>query len=450
MRNKFSLGFRSRELRTFRRSAWAFLFLTSWISASWLRGDEPATSVGSSIVGKSVTVDGSIFRRDKPGGKWQIVKENEPLHSEQLLMGLAGAAVESHDGAVRLSFLGDLDNTSPFPVKENAVILHDEKGNDLAFTLDRGRTVVTNRKTKGPAHVRVQVRGEQFDLTLADPGTSIGLELYGRWPRGVPFTKVPKPTDVPAADLIFIVLKGDVQLHHDHRTNRMAAPPGPAYIEWDNVSGLDKTPHRLEKLPPWAQEGTVHTAAGQTKLELLDKFRRVAVEKSLDTALDEFLNSDNPMERRIAIFGLAASDQLRRLAESLTKTNREDVWDDAVLALRHWLGRCPGQDMKLYNALIKNGVPAAQAEIIMELLHSFSDEKRARPETYELLIDYLASDRLAIRGLACWHLYRLAPAGRSIGYDPLAPKEKREQAVQEWRKLIPPGHLPPKPVLNGK
>jgi hypothetical protein len=109
--------------------------------------------------------------------------------------------------------------------------------------------------------------------------------------------------------------------------------------------------------------------------------------------------------------------------------------------------------MRLYNALTKQSkppIPANQAEIIMNLLHSFGDVDLARPETYGLLIDYLGHDLLPIRGLAHWHLVRLVPQGRKIDYDPLAPKEKRAAAVEEWRKLVPAGKLPPPPQPEEK
>jgi hypothetical protein len=79
---------------------------------------------------------------------------------------------------------------------------------------------------------------------------------------------------------------------------------------------------------------------------------------------------------------------------------------------------------------------------VLQLLHSYGDEELSRPETYEVLIDYLKSDRLAIRGLAYWHLVRIVPSGRSIGYNPLDPKEKRDEAAAKWRELIPAGKLP--------
>jgi hypothetical protein len=42
-------------------------------------------------------------------------------------------------------------------------------------------------------------------------------------------------------------------------------------------------------------------------------------------------------------------------------------------------------------------------------------------------------------------LYRLAPAGRKIPYDPAAPAEKREATVKAWKQLIPKDQLPPPP-----
>jgi hypothetical protein len=116
-----------------------------------------------------------------------------------------------------------------------------------------------------------------------------------------------------------------------------------------------------------------------------------------------------------------------------------------VKVLRHWIGRGAGQDQILYKRLIElRGYKPAEAATVLHFLHSPADEEMARPETYEMLIDHLNSERLAIRGLAFWHLYRLVPAGRKITYDPLSSKEDRERARQEWKKLIPEGQLPPK------
>src|SRR5207245_284097 len=90
----------------------------------------------------------------------------------------------------------------------------------------------------------------------------------------------------------------------------------------------------------------------------------------------------------------------------------------------------------------KTNLPAKQAETVLDLLHGFSEDDLTHPITYQVLLVLLESDRLAIRGLAYWHLSRLAPAGRELGYDPLAPKEQRQAALKKWQKLIPPGKVP--------
>jgi hypothetical protein len=169
------------------------------------------------------------------------------------------------------------------------------------------------------------------------------------------------------------------------------------------------------------------------------------MQKGLDATLDEVLHSDNPDARAAAIYLLGALDDLPRLATAVGTAHQHDVWDNGVLALRHWIGRAPGQDLKLYNALIeRRHFPPEQAQMVLQLLHSFSAAQLARPETYETLIDLLDHDRLAIRGLAYWHLYRLVPSGRELGYDPLADKAARGKAIEAWKKLIPAGQLPPK------
>jgi len=68
----------------------------------------------------------------------------------------------------------------------------------------------------------------------------------------------------------------------------------------------------------------------------------------------------------------------------------------------------------------------------------------------QALLVLLESDRLAIRGLAHWHLQRLAPEGRAFGYDPLAPKEQRQAALKKWQQLIPLGKVPASGWTGGK
>jgi hypothetical protein len=409
--------------------------------------DEPRSKAASGGgVATCVSETATLVRRPSGETTWQIVKGNESLPAGDLLVGLPGAILDSKNGAVRAELLADLDRLSPFPIRECALRLQENAGVDLAVTLDRGRVEFINRKKSGPATVRVSVRQDTWDIQLKEPGTEIALELYGRWPAGVPFSTKPGANHEPTASLLFLVLRGHVLLKHKDEELALRAPPGPALVEWDSVTGQDDSAQRLDTLPPWADPARKETALAKKKLAVIERFRQAAVAKSIDGALDEFVNSDNQYDRTLAIFAMAALDQLGRLGKAVRETKHPDVLEDAVLALRHWIGRCPGQDQILYNRLIEVAkYQPVHAETVLQLLHSFGEADLASPETYQTLIDYLDHEHLAIRELAYWHLYRLVQAGREIAYNPLDRKEAREAAIQKWRKLLPPGKLPARP-----
>jgi hypothetical protein len=71
-----------------------------------------------------------------------------------------------------------------------------------------------------------------------------------------------------------------------------------------------------------------------------------------------------------------------------------------------------------------------------------------------MLVRFLDNDELCIRGLSNWHLVRLVPAGEKFGYNPLDPKDKRDKARHQWKKLIDDklsrNELPPKDSATPK
>src|SRR5262249_18616579 len=160
---------------------------------------------------------------------------------------------------------------------------------DLDLTLDRGRITLTNHKESGEAKVRLHAGRGTGLLTLAKPGDSLALELYGRWLPGVPFTKHPKPEDRPFTTLDLLVLKGEVMARIGSDAHALRAPPGPALIEMDNVHGADASPQHVEKLPPWASNDAQAADPPAKRKALVEKFRRGVVEHGLEATLEEVL-----------------------------------------------------------------------------------------------------------------------------------------------------------------
>lgn len=421
------------------------------VGSGFALAEEP-TATGPAVA-QLVSENAMILRRPlnntKEGSdQWSIVKKNEGIPAGSTLLGLPGAHLLSKNGAVEIHFQTDLLGRSPFPVKESVILLPAKPGtSDLDFTLDRGRIQVINKKTEGAAHIVMTVHGEPWEITLNKPGTRFVAELFGRWPAGVPFTtSQPNQKDqpVPSASMILVALEGDLQVKHGGLERGMEAPPGPALIVWDNKTGSDRSAQKLERLPIWVEKSPV-TPEITNFLKIREKFRSQLEVRPIGEILDELARSEDATEQRFAINAMGALDDLPRLAQVLGAAHSLNVWENAVLVLRHWIGRGPGQDQKLYDRLVNvRKLSPAQAETLMGLLHSFGEDELAHKETYQVLVRYLNNDVLGIRGLANWHLTRLYPEGKKFGYDPLASPEEREKAQKLWNQVIQDGLLPPK------
>jgi hypothetical protein len=404
--------------------------------------DKPAAPEKRVAAATCVTGTASLLQREAPDKPWQLVKDREEVFTgDELLGGIAGA-VDSKNGAVRLIVVGDVDGRAPLPVLETAFVLHEPKDVDLDFTLLRGRVRLINLKKSGPAKVKFRVRQFVGEATLTEPGTTLSAEIYGIWPRGVPFRKEPKAGEEPSLAWTLLAVKGEIDMKGPRRQFALKSPPGLAVMDGDTSTDPEPSAAYLKELPTWAPEkisDMANTERGKKVEAVILRWRKQAAEKGLGPSLDALLASDDPLDRRFGVLMLAAMDDLQRLGDVLKDTKHQDVWDAAIVAARHWIGRGPGQDQKLYKALLTRQYSPREAEGFMELLHSFGDDELARPETYQVLISYLGSDRMSLRQLAYWHLYRLVPDGRKIGYDPMASKEQRDAAIKEWRKVeVPP------------
>jgi hypothetical protein len=405
------------------------------------QGLEPRVAVG-----KCQTPAGTLLAREAPGQAWAVVVADDSVHSRDLLLALPGvrAEVQSSAGDVRLTLWGNLPELSEFPALESAVVLHDSRAFDLDFTLDRGRVVLANRKKKGPAAVWVRLPTTAWSLTLSEPGDEVALELMGRWQRGVLFQREARAGHRPTQVVAVHMLKGSATLKTGRVTHRLSAPPGPASFEWDSVRGEDEGPSRRDELPAWAGEEVPQGLRGL--LSQLVALRDESVPAALATFLrqaDRHADAKAATQRRrLAVYALGAVDDLEGLIDAWTDSTDAAAREAAVDTLRHWIGRDASRDGRLFRFLVqRREYTEPQAETVLHLLHSpfLADQ----PETYETLIAYLRHSRLPVRELARWHLYRLAPAGRSIAYDAAAPEAERLKALEAWKKLIPSGKLPP-------
>jgi hypothetical protein len=267
---------------------------------------------------------------------------------------------------------------------------------------------------------------------MEKPGTKLAIEVFGRHAPGMAHLKA----DDPATFLRFLAVDGEVLLAAKDKTVRLKAPPGPALLKWDSIF-KDIDVEFVAKLPQ---------GPGEKEKKYFGELCGCSSplgKGSPRKALTGMLQAEGELDRLVAVTALGAIDDLPGVMAGLADARHPEVREQAVLVLRHWAGREPGQIKKMVSLLQAiRKLSQVQAMSMVHLLLGFDDQERAEPQTYDLLIGYLSHDRLPVRELARWHLVRLAPEGKDIGYDAAAPLAERQRAVARWRQLIPPGRVP--------
>jgi hypothetical protein len=391
----------------------------------------------------------AAFAARAPGDTaFRNVADKAELSAGDSLLGFPGANAVSKDGSVGLSVPGDYDSRSPLPILETAFTLKDpDKDTSLDLTLLTGRVNITNLKPDGQANATVRFADQTWKLFLETPKTKVTVLLSGRWPAGSRFKPANPKADqehrpAPLLSAGLVVLSGSVSVDMGGVTVAMKAPPGPADLEWNSLSAVRPQPRKLEKLPIWADPDAKISDQGRNLAVAWDRFLKARIVDPT-TAFDRFLNSIDENEQRVALIMLGGQDDLERLEKVLSSPRNREQADSAIGVLRHWLGRAQGNDQRLYQHLIgTGGYTEGHARVIVQLLLGFTKDDLAEPETYEVLIDYLAHPKQAIRTLAVWHLVRLVPDGKTITVraEPTDDDLRKFQAA--WRVLIPSGKLP--------
>lgn len=385
-----------------------------------------------------------LLQRSSTKEPWRRVKPGAVVATGDVLVSLPGYRTDLQlNAGARLVLWSNVPEFASLPLLESTVILHVPEGPfDVDVTLDHGRVVLANTKADGPLRVKVRFHNEVWDLTLRDGEAVVGLELWGGYLPGAPFRKKPGG-EPPGAVLDLLGLAGETDVKIRYQKFTLG---NPMYFHWNNTAANPRAPEKLPNgLPQWYTQPFPGTPAAKEMSVALENLSKQLGTNPIDVTLTEMSKDAKGAGAILSVLCLGATDDLPDLIERLGDERPEIRWA-AVYTLTHWIGRNAEQDQKLYQTLgEKNGYSVVQAETVMFLLHGFSEEQANIPETYETLIDYLRSDKLAIRELAWRHLLRLWPEGRAIKYDPAAAADQRDRAYEEWKRKIPSGKLPPRP-----
>lgn len=399
--------------------------------------------------GKNASAAGMLLARTGADRPWQYVEAGAEVSTRDRLLALPGTRAEivAEGGKVGLTLQGNVPQLSEFSGFQSEVVLHETRSNDLDFTLAAGRVILTS-KVAGPVRVWVRLPGlvagraatpdlGACQFVFAQAGDSVALDIHGRWPRGVSFSRQPK--SAPRAVLNIVTLTGQVELRTTSRQFTLSAPPGPAEFTWDSATGPATGPARLQEAPTWA----TRKEPNKTVAEVAARYETARKGRApLDALLELVALSDKDENatraivcRQFAVLSLAALDELPRVVAALELPRWPEVRDVAAVALRHQIGESPERAAALFGLLRDQlRYDEGTAEVVLQLLHSpFDPEQR---ETFDTLLAYLRHPKAAVRELARWHLERYLPEGKKLGFDAVADAASRDKAVAEWQKLI--------------
>jgi hypothetical protein len=383
-----------------------------------------------------------LVERRRGPERWARLRPGQRLYTAGHLVSLPGYRSRLRlDRGAELELWGNVPEFSSFPpILETTIMLNvPEAGIDLDFTLERGRVRLANVKAEAPVRVRLRFQRLVWDLTLPDARTEVMVEHWGSWPREEPYRR---EGDGPGPErCVAIYVRGRAKLAVGTRTLSL---DNLTRFTWTTRGGAAVTAETLAKLPDWWTDRIVpdNPRRADMMLALQDYDALLTPNASvLDVAATQVRESPSTAHRLLGVLFLGALEAAPALIDCLEDRNHSDVRGATAFVLRQWIARGRSDERTLHATLCDRKLfPPEKADIVLGLLHSFSREDVARPQTYDRLVGYLNHDNLAVRDLALWHLALLTPdIARDITYRPTDPPEARAAAVAQWRKRLAAG-----------
>jgi hypothetical protein len=421
-------------------------------------------------VGKYYVSDNSpssLLVQHKENDGWNRLRPNSPVFTGDPIMSLPGYASEVRlncgiylllRGHVREFTPPDREARALDHLQESAVVLHKPKDTDVDLTLLRGRLYLSNHNgntTRGLT-VRLRFENKVWDLTLQQDAEVLVDLLKSRMAG----------TGQPLAFLKLFLLRGDAGIALEHERYPDLSEPGRSQFFWVslNPSSYERPKLSKEELDfanrvLFPKRPVADTQQAQEMERALRAIRdRMTVDKDPRTALQETLTNNQYSEHQLALYCLAALDEVKDLLDILGKADLPHGADrdTAIFALRRWLDHGPGQSERLFDPSTGKGMLRAdlgytseEAKQIVILLRDPTDEDIFSTKFYSVLAEDLASDKVALAELARWWLSRIVLQLFHLDlpnlkkFNAALPQDRRLEAKREVDQAIRQGLLPP-------
>ncbi len=399
-------------------------------------------------VGKLVNT-GVLLQRATDNSEWKRVAANGPIAGGSRLMALPGIVSEVRLGDIVLELFGTMIDVHQVPMFESAATAFvPAAGFTADVRLDRGRIYLRAAQAAG-AKVRLRLGDDLFDIALADDKAEVLAERTSI-PDGVPFAR-DRAKQQPANGLGgIIVTQGKATVQMNLATDAtLVAEPKPLMWRWSSAGAAEAATELAEPSPLWGRLPVVNGPDRVAAVEMEQAIKRLPRQlsdpsKNTNVAIAELALERPRAIRRLAIYCQAALDDMSIL-DAMDDPTNGDSRNAALSAIHNWLGRGPDRAGILFDALIKQKrFSEAEAEAALAMWFGYTEPDLKDPRTYANVLDALSSEKLPVRELAIWRLSQLDTEGtKLIRFVATDPADVRQRAVQEWKRRIPDGQLPP-------
>lgn len=344
------------------------------------------------------------------------------------------------DSGVQVELVGNVPEIYPEPTLDSVCqLLTPQPPYHADLLLERGWFVITGRK-EGPTRLRLRIADEVWDMYLPPGAPRVLVSVQKRLQRGQePLrSQLAREFWTLESGLAWrrTTALGDSQTRsvfwRSHVLADLLDPelPQPAPV----VVPIAQPPLWLDrpaKLPPVLRDGLLN-------------FQRAVYQRAVENlaqplagarqALIEELDSNQRFEARLAVFALAASDQLDELLRVLDNRPQADIRHATREALHFWLGQYPDRANHLLELADRQfRYTPDEARLLLGLLRGYP---AAELNVAELLLQIMLNgNRPALRYLA-WANFRELYPNLKDNYSPDAGREAREKAVAVIRNQL--------------
>ncbi len=399
-------------------------------------------------VGKLIN-SGVLLQRSADNAEWKRVPANGSIAGGTRLLALPGIVSEVRLGDAVLELFGTMMDVHQVPMFESsATAFVPAAGFTADVRLDRGRIYLRTALPAG-AKVRLRLGDDLFDIALADDKAEVLAERT-TIPDGVPFARDRAKQQSAVALGGIVVTQGKAAVQLNLKTDAtIVAGPKPLMWSWSSLGAAEAATELSEPSPLWARQPIVNGPDRAAAIEMEQAIKRLPrqlgdASKKIDVAIAELALERPRAIRRLAIYCQAALDDMS-IIDAMDDPTNGDSRNAALSAIHNWLGRGPDRAGILFDALIKQKrFSEAEAEAALVMWFGYTEADLKDPRTYANVLDALNSDKLPSRELAIWRLSQLDKEGTNlIRFVSTDPVDTRQRAVQEWKRRIPDGQLPP-------